>query len=230
MQHVHAGFGGADNFVGIEYQAHVPERATMAQADTDEASDNVTPFPGAGAEPQPRQRRRTRDHRAAARQARKRSKIKADRDAGAAKDAPPLSPVDAPPLARTVTQTARNGVTPSRETLSKWRNTPAVKRQPRYASIPLAVIAYGFFALGISINIWNAWTSGPIANTILPAAMGVLAESVMFFLPERTISLSWGGKGLAWAFLLLVAVFALTNSLRMASIVSADQAAVRADR
>jgi hypothetical protein len=64
----------------------------------------------------------------------------------------------------------------------------AVERQPRYASIPLAVIACGFFALGVSINIWNPVTGGPIANVILPAAMGVLAEAVMFFLPERAIS------------------------------------------
>jgi hypothetical protein len=58
-------------------------------------------------------------------------------------------------------------------------------RQPRYASVPLVVIAYGFFALGVSINIWNAWSAGPIANVLLPAAMGVLAESLMFFLPEQ---------------------------------------------
>jgi hypothetical protein len=65
---------------------------------------------------------------------------------------------------------------------------------------------------------------------LLPAAMGVLAEAVMFFLPERTISLPLTGKLLAWVFLAFVAAFALTNSLRMASIVSADQAAARADR
>jgi hypothetical protein len=73
-------------------------------------------------------------------------------------------------------------------------------------------------------------TGGPIANMILPAAMGVLAEAVMFFLPVRTMSLPLTGKLLAWAFLVFVAAFALTNSLRMASIVSADQAAARADR
>jgi hypothetical protein len=60
--------------------------------------------------------------------------------------------------------------------------------------------------------------------------MGVLAEAVMFFLLERTLSLPWAGKLFAGAFLLFVAAFALTNSLRMASIVSADQAAARADR
>jgi hypothetical protein len=55
----------------------------------------------------------------------------------------------------------------------------------------------------------------------------------MFFLPERTISLPLVGKvlaWLAWVFLAFVATFALTNSLRMASIVSADQATARADR
>jgi hypothetical protein len=59
---------------------------------------------------------------------------------------------------------------------------------------------------------------------------GVLAEAVMFFLPVRTMSLPLIGKLLAWAFLAFVATFALTNSLRMASIVSADQAAARVDR
>src|SRR5262249_20905195 len=142
--------------------------------------------------------------------------------------------VDAPPIAPTVTQAARNGVTLPREALPKWRTTSAskraVERQPRYASVSLAVVAYGFFALGVSIRIWNAWDAGPIANMILPAAMGVLAEALMFFLPERTLSLPLTGKLLAWAFLVFVAAFALTNSLRMASIVSADQAAARADR
>jgi len=59
--------------------------------------------------------------------------------------------------------------------------------------------------------------------------MGVLAEALMFFLPERTLSLPWAGKLLAGAFLLFVAAFALTQQPAMASIVSADQAAA-ADR
>jgi hypothetical protein len=52
----------------------------------------------------------------------------------------------------------------------------------------------------------------------------------MFLLPERTISRPLAGKLLAWAFLAFVAAFALTNSLRMASIIAADQATARADR
>jgi hypothetical protein len=210
---------------------------TMVQATEGDttAAGNIHPIrPDVTPEPQPRQGR-SKDRRAAARQAKKRSKIKADRDASAAK----ATLVYAPPIAPTVTQPDVEDVTPlARATAPRWRNAPASqraaeqppKRQPRYASIPLAVIAYGFFALGVSINIWNAVTGGPIANMILPAAMGVLVESVMFFLPERTISLSLIGKLLAWAFLAFVAAFALTNSLRMASIVSADQAAARADR
>jgi hypothetical protein len=67
----------------------------MAQANDDNtsAADNVTRFPGAGPEPSPRSRTesapsasRPKDSRAAARQAKKRSKIKADREA--TKDAP----------------------------------------------------------------------------------------------------------------------------------------------
>ena len=215
----------------------VPEGVTM-QADTDAPTDNVARFPGPTPEPQPRPRGRSKDHRAAARQAKKRSKIKANRDAGPAKNPPPPS-ADAAPIAPTVARSGVEDVTPpARETAPKWRNAPASqraaeqppKRKPRHASIPLAVIAYGFFALGVSINVWNAVTGGPIANMILPAAMGVLAEAVMFFLPVRTMSLPLIGKLLAWAFLAFVAAFALTNSLRMASIGSADQAAARADR
>jgi hypothetical protein len=100
----------------------------------------------------------------------------------------------------------------------------------RGRSIHPVIIAYGFFALGVSINIWNALGGGPVANMILPAVMGVLAEAVMFFLPARAISLPWPGKMLAVVLLLFVSAFALTNSLRMASIISADQAAAGADR
>jgi hypothetical protein len=206
---------------------------TMVQATDDDAmtADNVRPIrPDVTPEPQPRRERR-KDHRAAARKAKSRSKNKVDRDASATKDAP----VYAPPIVPTVTLAEDDRVTlPAPVTPPKWQTVPvpkrAAERHPRYASIPLAVIAYGFFVLGIGINVWNAWNAGPIANVLLPAAMGVLAEALMFFLPERTISLPLTGKLLAWTFLAFVAAFALTNSLRMASIVSADQAAARADR
>jgi hypothetical protein len=179
----------------------------MSQADTDAPTDNVTRFPSATSEPQPHPKRRRKDRTGAARQAKFRSKNKSDRYERPPADASPPPPADAPPIAPTVTQSDVEDVTPpARETAPKWRNATSPeraaeqppKRQPRYASIPLAVIAYGFFALGVSINVWNAVTGGPIANMILPAAMGVLAESVMFFLPVRTMSLPLTGKLLAW--------------------------------
>jgi hypothetical protein len=52
-------------------------------------------------------------------------------------------------------------------------------RRTNYA---LVVIAYGFFALGIGINIWNATMGGALTDMALPAALGVLAEAVVFFL------------------------------------------------
>jgi hypothetical protein len=100
----------------------------------------------------------------------------------------------------------------------------------RAVSWPLVVIAFGFFGLGIGINIWNAWSTGPLVDVALPATMGVLAEAVMFFLPAWAITLSPGRQVLALALLVFVSAFALTNSLRMASIIAADQAVARADR
>ncbi len=80
----------------------------MVQADTDAPTDNVARFPSATSEPQPRPGGRSKDRRAAARQAKKRSKIKADRDASAAK----ATPVYAPPIAPTVTQSDVEDATP----------------------------------------------------------------------------------------------------------------------
>src|SRR5882672_5000443 len=101
---------------------------------------------------------------------------------------------------------------------------------PRRTSRPLVVIAYGFFGLGVGINIWNAWTGGALTDMALPATLGVLAEGVVFFLPAWALALPVGRQVLAWALFVFVSVFALTNSLRMASIIAADQATTRADR
>lgn len=120
----------------------------------------------------------------------------------------------------------RNAVTPAKAPQSE---AVTQSRRERGASLPLTMLAYGFFALGISINVWNART-GTLADMALPAAMGVLAEGVMFFLPAWAIRLPAGRQLAAWALLVFVSAFALTNSLRMASIVAADQAMTRADR
>src|SRR2546428_7718432 len=98
--------------------AHVGDMTMATDGDTT-AADNVHPFPSAAPEPQPRHNVRSKDRRAAARQAKKRSKIKADRDERHPKDVLVSAP-------QTVTQTARNGVTPSRETLRTRSNAPAL--------------------------------------------------------------------------------------------------------
>jgi hypothetical protein len=93
----------------------VPVRGEMTMIETADSdtttTDNVHVFPGAGSEQPRRSKRRGKDHRAAARKAKSRSKINADRDTTAAKDAPPSPHIDAPPLAPDVTQAARNGTT-----------------------------------------------------------------------------------------------------------------------
>jgi hypothetical protein len=103
----------------------------------------------------------------------------------------------------------------------------APSRRTNYA---LVAIAYGFFALGVGINIWNAATGDPLTDMALPAALGVLAEAVVFFLPAWTLTLPIGRQVLAWALFAFISAFALTNSLRMASIIAADQVTARADR
>jgi hypothetical protein len=61
-------------------------------------------------------------------------------------------------------------------------------------------------------------------------AMGVLAEGVMFFLPTHAATLRPVKRMLAIVVLVFVVAFALFNSLRMASIITADTALIRADR
>jgi hypothetical protein len=52
----------------------------------------------------------------------------------------------------------------------------------------------------------------------------------VFFLPAWALALPIGRQVLAWALFAFISVFALTNSLRMASIIAADQVTARADR
>jgi hypothetical protein len=69
-----------------------------------------------------------------------------------------------------------------------------------------------------------------IIHMALPAALGVLAEVVVFFLPAWALTLRFGRQVLAWALFAFISVFALTNSLRMANVIAADQATARVDR
>jgi hypothetical protein len=109
-------------------------------------------------------------------------------------------------------------------------DTRAVTAPSRRTNYALVAIAYGFFILGIGINIWNASAGGTLTDMALPAALGVLAEAVVFFLPAWALTRPIGRQVLAWALFAFISVFALTNSLRMASIIAADQVTARADR
>src|SRR5260221_10738835 len=103
------------------------------------AGDNIHQFPGAGAEPPPRSKRRVRDRRATARQAKRRSKIKPDRDASAAK----ALPVYAPPIAPIATRTDGDGVTlPAPVTPPEWRTMAPSERPARRHGAAIDVIAY----------------------------------------------------------------------------------------
>src|SRR5258706_2776075 len=107
------------------------------------AGDNVHPFPRRAPEPQPRRTVRSKDRRATARQAKRRSKIKPDRDASAAKALPVYAPPDAP----TVTRTDGDRVTlPAPVTPPEWRTMAPVERPARrhgaagdFAAYPTAI-------------------------------------------------------------------------------------------
>ncbi len=147
------------------------------------------------------------------------------------KTAPAVTLPVLPPVTQVATVTATppqkpNDIKPDVTVPTGGRHGDAA---PRRASWSLTALAYGFAALGIGINVWNAM-GGNIADTALPAAMGVLAEGVVFFLPARLVTLPAARRALGIALLVFVSAFALTNSLRMASIVAADTAATRADR
>jgi hypothetical protein len=109
----------------------------------------------------------------------------------------PATPVPAP-----ATVVARNVVSgpwtkPQVEVIRPDIRTVAVPpRRTRWALV--AISAYGFFMLGIGINVWNAMTGGAPTDMALPAALGVLAEAVVFFLPAWSPTLPVGRRMLAW--------------------------------
>jgi hypothetical protein len=95
----------------------------------------------------------------------------------------------------------------------------------------LVLVAYGFFGLGIAINVWNARTTGgDLLGMAIPVGLGVLVEAVLFYVPARLMTLTSWRRALAICVYALFFAFAVVNSLRMASLIAADQAAARADR
>ena len=159
---------------------------------------------------------KAKDQKKAERQRRYRESKRAAKETPAT---PSPAPGDAPATPLATSPTPSTAVSPA----------PATPREAPHTSWSLVALAYSFFLLGVSINLWNA-RAGDWADTALPAAMGVLAEGVVFFLPARAIALPAGRRFLALGLLIFVSAFALTNSLRMASIVATDQASARADR
>jgi len=185
------------------------------QADTDATADNVRPFPTAGSEPQPRSKQRSKDPRAAARQAKKRSKIKASRDAKVANDASPPPPADAPPIASTVVPATSDGVMPSRETLPKWRSMAPPKREaaPHHidrmtllAALALASVSAGFSIYGFtSIFVGAFW---PVIGMGVALELGKLRAVTWI---GRHSSTPW--RGLKGALAILVAVLMVLNAV-----------------
>ncbi len=97
--------------------------------------------------------------------------------------------------------------------------------KPLRWSWPILIVAFGLYSVAVGINVWNALGSSAV---LLPAAMGILAESGLFFLTPVAVRGPY--RVLAFAVCLFFFAFALLNGMRMASIVSADTAQARADR
>jgi hypothetical protein len=94
---------------------------------------------------------------------------------------------------------ARNGCQNQNSSPDIVLPLPVRRRDAWRRNWPLTIIAYGFFLLGIGINVWNAMSGGTV------------------FLPASALSLPMGRQATAWALFAFISVFALTNSLRMAS-------------
>jgi hypothetical protein len=111
------------------------------------------------------------------------------------------------------------------------RANHVTRHAPGPGSWQLILVAYGFFGLGIAINIWNARTTGgDLLSMAILVGQGVLVEAVLFYVPARLLTLKSWLKPVAIGVFTLFFMFAVVNSLRMASLIAADQTAARADR
>jgi hypothetical protein len=182
---------------------------TMVQADTDGTSDNVRAFPGAGPEPAPRRKRRSKDRTGAARQAKFRSRNKGDRYETPANDAPSSLHVDAPRIAPTVTQSARNGVTPPARVAALEWSAATLPQQPAehhridrltlLAALALATVSAGFSIYGMtSLFVGAFW---PVIGMGVALELGKLRAVTWI---GRNGSAPWSGLKGALAVLVLV--------------------------
>src|SRR5258705_5221558 len=172
------------------------------------AGDNVHPFPSTAPEPQPRRTVRSKDRRATARQAKRRSKIKPDRDASAAK----ALPVYAPPIAPIATRTDGDGVTlPAPVTPPEWRTMAPSERPARRhgaagdlaaytAAIALAGAAAWFSIRGMVV----LFPGSPMAVIAMAVAMEAAKLVTAGWLARR-----WRATALIWRAALVAFVFGL---------------------
>jgi len=184
----------------------------MIETDNDTAAaDNVHPFPGATPEPQPRPTVRSKDRRAAARQARKRSKIKADRDAQAIQDVSLVPHVGAPVTVPTVTpNVTRSGVVNAPRAARVLPLPPGadvhvpaerhhIDRLTLLAALALASVSAGYAIYGMtSIFVGAFW---PVVGMGLALELGKLRAVTWI---GRNASTPWWGLKGALTVLVLV--------------------------
>src|SRR5262245_19177264 len=180
----------------------------MIETEGDTATtDNVHPFPGATPEPQPRPTVRSKDRRAAARQARKRSKIRADRDARAIKDGSVVSHVGAPVTVPTVTRSrvanapraARVLPLPPGADVHVPAERHHIDRLTLLAALALASVSAGYAIYGMtSIFVGAFW---PVIGMGLALELGKLRAVTWI---GRNASTPWWGLKGALTVLVLV--------------------------
>jgi hypothetical protein len=190
----------------------VRKKMTMAQVTEDDTTvgDNIHRFPSLPPEPPQRSRRRGKDRRAAARQAKKRSKINADRDAGQIKDAPPSPHVDAPPIAPDVTP-ARDSVTLPSHAAGHGASVAGVHVSPKARGIDLgayvAAIALAGAAAFFSIKgMVVIFPGSPLAVVGMAVAMEGAKLVTAGWLARRWRTTAWVWRGILVALVFGLAV------------------------
>jgi hypothetical protein len=136
-------------------------------------------------------------------------------------------------FAEPIEETTENVLRPDWKPVAKSVDTPidkpletndvpinATHEKPRW-DYPLVAIAAGVFCVAMWINVQNAGGFKAIFASPM-VALGLFMESLLFFMLPRTLTLR--GLRLMLALVLCVFLFsyALTNSLRIASVTTAD--------
>jgi hypothetical protein len=172
------------------------------------AGDNVHLFPSTAPEPQPRRTVRSKDRRATARQAKRRSKIKLDRDTSPVTGALVHTPLATP----TVTRTDGDRVTlPARATAPEWRTMAPSERPARRHGAAIDVIAY---IAAVALAGAAAWFSirGMVVlfpgspNSVIAMAISMEAAKLI---TAGWLARRWRATALIWRAALVAFVFGL---------------------